>query len=328
MAFLLAGLWSVAGVAFGDDDDDYVPEALLSVDRAVHKAADGLSPVTLTLRNNTSSPMYHRSWPFKVQREDASPGAVPLNSVDVPDVIPQSSESEAAQILNPGKSKFWTWNKKGPDGQFLAAGSYLFIANLYGSPSAQTGYVSNYLIIALTPTGTLAGNHPYPMSMGSLWKFTRENYEAWGESWVKASAGGYHTFAHPAQLSGMWHATLTGEAQPVLRVKPVDSGVLSDLFRFNRPVGHSYAVSGIPALDGCTLTVGSVTDSVSTFVGTWKNCMRLDVTSAATAPKYQSFWFAAGVGLVKFVKDGKVWLISQARIQDTDGTWYLVESDF
>lgn len=79
-----------------------------------------------------------------------------------------------------------------------------------------------------------------------------------------------------------------------------------------------------------TLRVGAVNQAVDTPAGRFTGCYRLDVLPAAKKYKeFGSFWFARGVGWVRYTAigyDGKLvaYSLHRAKIQDTDGTWYTI----
>jgi hypothetical protein len=173
MALLLTGFMSIAGTVTGDIG--LVP-VVLRVNRVVHRAADASTPVILILRNETTFPMYHRDWPFSVQMENVAFGSLTKNVPASGILLDESTESLATHVLNPGQSTSWTWDKKGANGVFLPSGSYRFVARLYGSPAMEEAYVSNPLIIALTPTGMLAGNHPFTMAAGGAWMYSTADH--------------------------------------------------------------------------------------------------------------------------------------------------------
>lgn len=68
--------------------------------------------------------------------------------------------------MAPNESKTYEWDKKNSSGAYVSAGSYTIRLGTYSTPIKT---------IALTPSGKIAGNIPFPLSMGNEWVYLDKN---------------------------------------------------------------------------------------------------------------------------------------------------------
>lgn len=230
------------------------------------------------------------------------------------------------ELIAPGQSKSWTWNMKDTGGKLVPAGSY----KIEGTVWIGDAYFNRSITVALTPSGKLAGTNPFPLAVGNEWIYvsgpavgapgglpeSMKVTKKWGFS-------GWHTVSNLAggerrvRLVGAWKPTLYLMVQGLMPFT-------SPLFRFNLPVGATYAVN-MQFIK--KLKVGAKNETVVTPAGTFQGCYRLDVVpTSGTAPGFGSFWFAPGVGLVQYSKPmfigAQVFKLQFAKVTGSDKKSY------
>lgn len=206
-----------------------------------------------------------------------------------------------------------SWNKKNAGGQPVEKGTY----------TVQVGDPPVSRMIALTPTGKIAGDSYAPLTVGNQWVSKAIGtpsgnsldvgtvYDVNG-SWYKITLAG----------NNVW-ASMTGTVQlPTLQVKDPIFGIVKDLFLFKRPLNYVYTVDLAPFAADLTLKVGSINDTVPAPAGTFKGCYRLDNLGMEGG----SFTFAAGIGLVKYskVSPPSQAVLYRAKLKGSDGAWYTI----
>lgn len=214
--------------------------------------------------------------------------------------------------LEPGWSENYFWSTKG-----LGSGIYTVKA---GPFSIGNKKVTLSRFIVLTPTGKIAGTSAFPLWNKNTWIYETPEGES-TEVKLQISLGGWYK---------AWN--LLGADRWVKMVDPslpmlVTSASASDnnplpLFQFGRPLNYSYIVNVPGFLSNQDVKVTAVNQTVVTPAGTFKGCYRLDALSAW--PSFSSFWFAPGIGLVRYSAMAKIHSLRSATIRGTDGKVYTI----
>lgn len=306
---LVVGALLVAGNAWAQEES----KVTLVAQKAIYKVGSGASVtaggstegVTVTLFNGSSQ---------TVNLSSAYPLTVKKNGV----IVWAPYAILVLKPVAPGKSESFTWDKIDANTSWVKPGTYtitigpLWLGNqmLYRSVD-----------VALTSTGKLAGTSRFPLAVGNQWAYAFGSGSAASMKVTKKS-GQWFGVKNLIGLGDRW-ARLNGVAQPTLLVK---EGSAKPFFRFNCPVGYTYAVN-LGAVN--KFKVGTVNATVATPAGTFTGCYRLDSVGSYIADAgYGSFWFAPGIGLVQYseiwIGGEKLYKLRSAKIKGSDGATYLI----
>ncbi len=259
----------------------------LVTDKSVYASSDGQS-ITIRLKNDGTQSVAAGS--LNIFRGDQLVFAA-LNASPIP----------------PGQSKVWTWNKKSLAGDSVGPGTYRIWV---GPNGVGAGPFYRNLLVALTPSGRLAGKSRFPLSIGNEWTF-RTNLDGSLTMKVSKQESGWYRVSNLAGAN-RW-ARMWGELYPTLFVKL--PGAWGPLFGFQRPQGSVYG--SFPPFNN--FKVGAVNETVMTPAGTFVGCYRLDVLQGG-----KSFWFAPGVGMVRFSVGVTDFRLRRAKVKGTDGAVYAI----
>lgn len=238
------------------------------------------------------------------------------------------------KVLAPGRPNQFKWDKRGKDGVWAPAGTYF--ASI--SAIAQSGAKPTVFdpMVALTPTGRVAGANLFPIAAQSVWRFRPQGAEDNKESEeirIDRAAGAWHPLVTGFLGAGGQSVALQSSGAAVTAMLRGAGGaeITGDLFRFDRRVGESFTVNLPGLLEDATLKVAAVNAVVFTPVGKLAGCLRFDVVRSKPALRsFGAFWFAPGLGLVEYssrVNDavGRGWRVFQlwrATVVGSDGQRY------
>lgn len=269
--------------------------------------ADGLiqkagvaGTVTFGVRNEGTTAIYFISNPWSVQHGGQTVYMPPLANVTI--------------TLQPGQSKFWTWNKKKSNGQFVPPGNYRIILG-----PLFPAMVFQFFDVALTSTDNITGGSYFPLAVKNLWKFDDDKLPTPSLKTMDVSyqAGAWYKIWNLAGVSPLWCGT-GGTIFPTLYVKTTETAPTQALFRFNRPTGYTWALSlGLFK----KMNVVSTNASIAATAGKFSNCTLFHATNAA-GTVVGRFWFAKGIGLVKFEDLWGSRTLRYAELRGIDGTMY------
>lgn len=297
----MLGLVLVAGIVRAD---------VLTTDKPVYRA--GVSgPVKITITNDIPLTVYlPNSAPWKVLQGNT--------------LVYKPAAKMMSSPLGPGKSKTYEWNKKGITGKFVPRGSYTIVFGPVESDGGEALTLSR--TIALTKGGTLAGDGYFPLSKFNTWVYqvaggTEQKKMAIvdhdGSQWY---SGGWWKVQY--LIGAEFWIKMVQTPYPTL-VEMGDEGTTDDLFRFKRPVGHTYDLPW--AADQARVAAHNVT--VQTPAGTFTGCTRIDFIMFGDPGEEEivnSFWFSPGTGLVQYKDQVKLFALRKATLRGMDKKFYTI----
>jgi len=292
----------------------------LRAEKAVHKAK---SPgvVKFTLINNS---------PYTVSINVTAAFWVRNHKLEVVHKPSSSNEMNAPIALPPGTSYSWNWNKKSSkNNKWAPPGTYEILVGPI-IVSDWNVYINRNIDIALTPTGTIAGSSMFPLSVGNEWTYLPN----WGGGlpgiWVSEAV---------TEKNGVWyrvHGLLNTDywARMVPSVNKTKKLMVGDepssattLFDFGADWLSMYSINDM-WIYGVKLM--SKNETVETPAGTFKNCYRFSLQylpNGLHGQGFKSFWFAPGVGLVKYTTIGnghRTFSLYHAKIRASNGVVYNI----
>lgn len=288
MEIVLAGLIAASDVGMDFEADGLIQKAGVA------------GTVTFGVRNKGTTAIYFISNPWSVQHAGQTVYMPPLANVTT--------------TLQPGQSKFWTWNKKKSNGQFVPPGNYRIILG-----PLFPGMVFRFIDVALTPTDNVTGGSYFPLAVKNLWKFDDDALPTLSlrKIDISSQAGAWYKIWMLPPQSPLW-CGMGGVVYPTFYVKTTATAPTQALFRFNRPVGYTWAV----ALGSTKkMKVVSTSASIVATAGKFSNCtLFYALTPAGTV--VGRYWFAKGIGLVRFEDSSGPWTLRYAELKGVDGTTY------
>jgi hypothetical protein len=246
---LLAGITVFSHGALHADPSDDDPVSLRA-DSHVYRAGVKEKPVRLAFTSHSKMSITIRSW---WQVYDMNHHLI----------YPPSWTSNGTDVLNggyPGPAGFsFSWDKRDKHGRYVRPGSYT-IQVMYGRSPRVNSVAS--VTIALTPSGSLAGQDIFPLADDNQWLFRntkrlsdRDIIPIPGQFWMtvnvpRTSPPPYRKgwFSVSNLVGGARYARLTGGSHPVLQAAPPAGGNVGGLFAFKRPIGYRHRANFAPYL--------------------------------------------------------------------------------
>lgn len=300
---LSISLWLVAALRGWAQEE---PIVLLSTDRAVY-ALEDLAPVKITIQN---------LGPGDVNLIEPSPCTIWKDGKKI-----YTFSSVNDDWIEEGQSRSWSWNRKTAAGQAVGAGNYEIHVGQFWKNDWDFDLG---LAIAILPTGKVAGSNLFPLTAGNEWRYALSPE---GDRLTMKASAKPGNWTKLSWLAGAQRlVTLKGSTLSA-RVNFLPNSPVVPLFRFKLALGATYSVNLGPSLLKVKLKVTSLNETVTTFAGTFPGCYRLEVLPS-TGLGYRSFFFAPGIGLVRFdrVTSGgpESWQLNHAKLKGSDGKGYLI----
>jgi len=282
-------------------------QSSLSTDKPVYTVG-GIDPVEITLVHNGLPSSASLSWSIKFGSRTV---------LKAPKGI--------LGPLAPGEKRTWKWNKKNSFGKSVKSGTYTVVV----SDGSQ---INAALMIALTPSGRIAGASWFPLMAGNRWTYDHASSDGLGPQQsmkvlTKNIDSDWYLVENLAGIYGWAH--MAGGALPILYAgSPASFATAHPLFRFEQPLKYAYPLSFPAFPPGSIMRVKAVNQSVVTPAGTFHGCYRLDVQPPGSLWATMKFYFAPGIGLVQYERfqtfEFVIHRLHQATLRGTDGVWYTI----